>query len=196
MTTNQTYLAIGVAVFVANVLHSEYSENERISSVEHAVLAIADDVQTIKEAVLVDQEPAVIKYSKREFDCLARNIYYEAGIEDRLGKVAVAQVTLNRVKTGYWGSNICKVVYAPAQFSWTKIKSRAWLTNNGPLWEESKQVAAEVLDQGLRIRTLKTSLFYHADYIVKPYWSDGTKRVAHIGQHIFYTQAKGSTLKL
>jgi spore germination cell wall hydrolase CwlJ-like protein len=64
------------------------------------------------------------------------------------------------------------------------------------LWEESKQVAAEVLDQGLRIRTLKTSLFYHADYIVNPYWSDATKRVARIGQHIFYTQAKGSTLKL
>ena len=195
MTVNQTYLAIGIAVFAANVVYVEYSTNDRISSVEHAVLAMADDVQSIKEAVLIDQEPARIKYSKREFDCLARNIYYEAGIEDRLGKVAVAQVTLNRVKTGYWGKSICKVVYSPAQFSWTKVKRRAWMPNIGPSWEESKQVAAEVLDQGVRIRTLKTSLFYHADY-VKPYWRDNSKRVTKVGKHIFYTQAKGSTLKL
>lgn len=195
MASTKSYLAIGVAVFAANVLYSKYSENERISTVEHAVLAIADDVQSIKEAVLIDQDPAVIKYSKQDFDCLARNIYYEAGIEDRLGKVAVAQVTLNRVRTGYWGKSICKVVYAPAQFSWTKIKRRAWMPNIGPSWEESKRVAAEVLDQGLRIRTLKTSLFYHADY-VSPNWRDDSKRVTKVGRHIFYTQAKGSTLKL
>lgn len=195
MTVNQTYLAIGVAVFAANVLYSQYSTNERINSVEHAVIAIADDVQSIKEAVMVEQDPAVIKYSKQDFDCLARNIYYEAGVEDRLGKVAVAQVTLNRVKTGYWGKNICKVVYSPAQFSWTKVKRRAWMPNIGPSWEESKRVAAEVLDQGVRIRTLKTSLFYHADY-VSPNWRDNSKRVTKVGRHIFYTQAKGSTLKL
>lgn len=195
MTVNQTYLAIGVAVFAANVLYSEYSTSERISSVEHAVVSIADDVQNIKEAVMVEQDPTVIKYSKREFDCLARNIYYEAGVEDRLGKVAVAQVTLNRVRTGYWGKNICKVVYSPAQFSWTKVKRRAWMPNIGPSWEESKQVASEVLDQGVRIRTLKTSLFYHADY-VNPNWKDNSKRVTKVGRHIFYTQAKGSTLKL
>lgn len=195
MTVNQTYLAIGVAVFAANVLYSEYSTSERISSVEHAVVAIADDVQNIKEAVMVEQDPAVIKYSKQDFDCLARNIYYEAGIEDRLGKVAVAQVTLNRVKTGYWGKNICKVVYSPAQFSWTKVKRRAWIPNIGPSWEESKRVAAEVLDQGLRIRTLRTSLFYHADY-VSPKWRDDSKRITKVGRHIFYTQAKGSTLHL
>lgn len=195
MTVNQRYLAIGIAVFAANVVYSEYSTNNRISSVEHAVIAIADDVQSIKEAVMVEQDSTAIKYTKRDFDCLARNIYYEAGVEDRLGKVAVAQVTLNRVKTGYWGRNICKVVYSPAQFSWTKVKRRAWMPNIGPSWEESKQVAAEVLDQGLRIRTLKTSLFYHADY-VNPNWRDNSKRVTKVGRHIFYTQAKGSTLKL
>jgi spore germination cell wall hydrolase CwlJ-like protein len=196
MTVNQKYLAVAFAVFVAQTIYVQWTNDERIDRVEHAVLAIAEDVQDIKQAVVIERDHQTIKYSKEEFDCLARNIYYEAGIEDRVGKIAVAQVTLNRLRTGYWGSNICKVVYAPAQFSWTQIKRRAWLTNNGPLWEESQQVATEVLQHGTRITTLKTSLFYHADYIVKPYWSDDTKRAAHIGQHIFYTQAKGSTLKL
>jgi spore germination cell wall hydrolase CwlJ-like protein len=70
------------------------------------------------------------------------------------------------------------------------------LQNTGANWVESRQVAAEVLDQGIRIPTLKTSLFYHADYIKDPYWADHTKRTTKVGRHIFYTQAKGGTLKL
>jgi spore germination cell wall hydrolase CwlJ-like protein len=195
MTVNQKYLAVAIAVFVVQIVYHQWTLDERIYIIEDAVVAIAEDVQDIKQAVVIEQDPTVIKYSKQEFDCLARNIYYEAGVEDRLGKVAVAQVTLNRLRTSYWGKNICKVVYAPSQFSWTKIKHRSYMPNFGPAWEESRQVAAEVLDQGLRIRTLKTSLFYHADY-VKPYWKDDTKRVTKVGRHIFYTQAKGSTLHL
>jgi spore germination cell wall hydrolase CwlJ-like protein len=198
MTVNQKYLAVAFAVFVAQTIYIQLANDERIDRVENTVLAIAEDVQDIKQAIIIERterDTTTIKYSKQDFDCLARNIYYEAGIEDRVGKIAVAQVTLNRLRTGYWGSNICKVVYAPAQFSWTQIKRRAWMPNVGPSWEESQQVAAEVLDKGTRIATLKTSLFYHADY-VSPYWRDGSKRVAHIGQHIFYTQAKGGTLKL
>jgi spore germination cell wall hydrolase CwlJ-like protein len=195
MTLNHRYLAAGVAIFVAQVLYHQWNTDERIAVIEDAVVAIAEDVQDIKQAVIVEQDRAVIKYSKQEFDCLARNIYYEAGIEDKLGKIAVAQVTLNRLRTGYWGRDICKVVYAPAQFSWTRVKRRAWLQNTGANWTESQQVAAEVLDQGIRIPTLKTSLFYHADY-VKPYWKDDSKRTTKVGRHIFYTQAKGGTLKL
>jgi spore germination cell wall hydrolase CwlJ-like protein len=196
MTLNHRYLAAGVAIFVAQVLYHQWITDERIAVIEDAVVAIAEDVQDIKQAVIVEQDRAVIKYSKQEFDCLARNIYYEAGVEDKLGKIAVAQVTLNRLRTGYWGRDICKVVYAPAQFSWTRIKRRAWLQNTGANWDESQQVAAEVLDQGIRIPTLKTSLFYHADYIKDPYWADRTKRTTKVGRHIFYTQAKGGTLKL
>jgi N-acetylmuramoyl-L-alanine amidase len=196
MTVNQKYLAVALGVFVAQAIYVQWTNDQRIDRVEHAVLTIAEDVQDIKQAIVIERDIPTIKYSKQDFDCLARNIYYEAGIEDRVGKIAVAQVTLNRLRTGYWGSNICKVVYAPAQFSWTKVKRRAWMPNVGPSWKESQQVAAEVLDKGTRISTLKTSLFYHADYIVKPYWSDNTKRVAQLGRHIFYTQAKGGTLKL
>ena len=195
MYSTKMYVTLGLVVFVAQTIYVQWTNDERIDRVEHAVLAIAEDVQDIKESVVINRDHAIIKYSKEEFDCLARNIFYEAGVEDRAGKIAVAQVTLNRLRTGYWGNSICKVVYAPAQFSWTKVKRRAWLTNNGPLWEESQQVATEVLQHGTRISILKTSLFYHADY-VSPYWRDNSKRVTQIGQHIFYTQAKGGTLKL
>jgi spore germination cell wall hydrolase CwlJ-like protein len=126
---------------------------------------------------------------------MARNIYYEAGTESYTGKLAVAQVTLNRVKTGYWGKSICNVVYAKQQFSWTKVPKRAWMALKGNAWADSLQAANQVLSYGVRVKPLKTALFYHADY-VNPNWKDKDKRIAKIGAHIFYTQAKGSTLKL
>jgi spore germination cell wall hydrolase CwlJ-like protein len=133
-----------------------------------------------------------IKLSKKELDCLARNVFYEAGTEEPVGKIAVAQTTLNRVKTGYWGHSICDVVYAPKQFSWTD-DSRANEEPSGKLWFETKLIVSSVIDNGLRIKQLKTALFYHADY-VDPNWKDNSKRVAQYGTHIFYSGGKDSWL--
>lgn len=47
---------------------------------------------------------------EKELLCLARNIYYEAGYESFEGKVAVAQVTINRSENGRFPSTICEVV--------------------------------------------------------------------------------------
>ena len=47
----------------------------------------------------------------RQLDCLTRNIYWEAASEPFEGKVAVAQVTLNRVESGRFASTVFGVVY-------------------------------------------------------------------------------------
>ena len=66
-----------------------------------------------------------VKATNAELLCLAKNIYYEARGEPMHGKIAVAQVTLNRVthRTEFQ-SSICGVVYAKHQFSWTMEKHR------------------------------------------------------------------------
>ena len=51
-----------------------------------------------------------INISSKDVDCLAKNIYYEAGSEPEEGKVAVAMVTINRVRDGRFGKSICSVV--------------------------------------------------------------------------------------
>ena len=51
-----------------------------------------------------------INITSKDRDCLARNIYYEAGSEPEEGKVAVAMVTINRVRDGRFGKTICSVV--------------------------------------------------------------------------------------
>lgn len=128
---------------------------------------------------------------ERQLACLARNIYYEAGGEPFEGKVAVAQVTLNRARDGRFPNDICRVIYEKSpvmdkvicQFSWTcngvtKIKPA-----NGREFEESMTVAKKVLLENFRLPALENALFFHADYI-NPGWK--RTKVAHIGRHIFY----------
>ena len=43
--------------------------------------------------------------------CLAKNIYFEAGNQPLAGKVAVAQVVLNRMEHSAYGDTVCDVVY-------------------------------------------------------------------------------------
>lgn len=149
-------------------------------------------IQTHATMEPVFEQVKPVKLTKKELDCLARNVFYEAGTEEPVGKIAVAQTTLNRVKVGYWGHNICDVVYAPKQFSWTR-DSRAHEQPKGQLWEETKMAVSTVIDNGMRIKQLKTALFYHADY-VDPKWRDNNKRIAQYGTHIFYTGGKDSWL--
>ena len=129
---------------------------------------------------------------QKQLDCLARNIYYEAGSEPFEGKVAVAQVTINRTESATFPSDICKVVYQKnvvyekvlCQFSWyCQNPNGAIKPMNGPVYTESMEVAKKVLLEGFRLPSIKKALYFHGDYI-QPGWNK--KPVAKIGRHIFY----------
>lgn len=132
-----------------------------------------------------------MKSRLNELECLTRNIYYEAGTEPFEGKVAVAQVTLNRVKTGIFPNSICGVVYQKnkfyekvvCQFSWYCESPSKLRHVNKELYDESEEVAKKVLFENYRIRSLEQAIYYHADY-VHPGWK--RERITKIGHHIFY----------
>ena len=123
-------------------------------------------------------------------DCLAMNIYREAGNESFEGKVAVAQVTLNRVDNPNFPKDICSVVYQKniimekviCQFSWYCLPNKKQIPNT-QAYLESYAVAKKVLLEGFRLEILKDALYFHAVY-VNPIWPH--TRVAKIGNHIFY----------
>ena len=127
----------------------------------------------------------------KQLECLARNIYYEAGGEPFEGKVAVAQVTINRAESGKFPDDICRVVYQKnvvydkvlCQFSWycqgpSKVPPR-----HVAAFKESEIVAKQVLLEGFRLPSLKDALYFHATHI-NPQWKK--EKVAVIGGHIFY----------
>jgi spore germination cell wall hydrolase CwlJ-like protein len=125
-----------------------------------------------------------IQYASRiEINCLAKNIYHEARGESLHGQIAVAQVTVNRVASGKFQNNICNVVYADRQFSWTIGRSKK--IKDAKAWEASVAVATAVLTKSIHLPDFK-ALYFHTKQ-VKPRWKYGKRVVAVIGNHIFYS---------
>jgi hypothetical protein len=152
---------------------------------------LSDRIDTIEDVIIKTKHR--LDYTNHDVECLAKNIYYEAGNQSDLGKYAVATVTLNRLKTEYWGKSVCKVVYARAQFSWTLRKKLQ--KPNPELYNRSREIAVASL-KGERVKSLQRSLLYHADYIKDPHWADPQERITKIGAHIFYKRGKNSTLEI
>jgi len=113
-----------------------------------------------------------------EVTCLAANIYAEARGESRKGQLAVAQVTLNRVKSSKWPNSICKTVFQKKQFSWTNITKR--LTYD----EKSMNIAYEAIYMQHELSNFEAT-HYHTD-AVKPGWRLRLEKLGKIGAHIFY----------
>jgi spore germination cell wall hydrolase CwlJ-like protein len=144
------------------------------------------------------QEVVSIKTRERQLECLAMNIYREAGYESFEGKVAVAQVTLNRVAHPDFPKDICGVIYQKTpvmdkivcQFSWYCDSATKARPVNPAAYKESYEVAKKVLLEEFRLSVLKEALYYHADY-VNPRWN--LDKIGKIGTHIFYKpKEKGS----
>lgn len=76
----------------------------------------------------------------KQLECLARNIFYEAGGESEEGKVAVAMVTLNRVEDGRFGKDVCSVVKQRTYFSNVRTVTRQVKTLLGYRTEEQQVV--------------------------------------------------------
>jgi spore germination cell wall hydrolase CwlJ-like protein len=160
-----------------------------MSGVEKDVEVLKQEVREVKKEVALIKTAQHVKLTAAEQDCLAKNIFHEAGVEPYAGKIAVAQVTHNRLKSGKWGKDLCKVVYAKAQFSWTLQKKKRAAKPKGQLWAASVKAAKEFA-QGTRVTHVDNSQFYHTDYIATPKWADPDKELIRVGQHIFYSNAK------
>jgi spore germination cell wall hydrolase CwlJ-like protein len=132
----------------------------------------------------------------KQVECLAKNIYYESAHESYEGKLAVAQVTMNRVNSPQYPKDICSVVYQKTtdqnlrtvcQFSWTCMVKEL-VVKDKYAWEESVMIAKRALTEPFLHDTIAetNALYYHAVY-VKPGWNK-TKVVKQIGNHIFYSK--------
>lgn len=127
------------------------------------------------------------------FLCLAMAIYYEASGEPLQGKIAVANVVVNRVESDCFPMTVCGVVRQYKQFSfyWDGKKEQPPRNFNSielKAWEESKLVAGAFLAEGgdgTNIADMtKGAEHYAADYVNKD-WMAGLQGLT-IGKHVFY----------
>jgi spore germination cell wall hydrolase CwlJ-like protein len=129
----------------------------------------------------------------KQLACLTSNIYHEAGNEPFEGKVGVAQVTLNRVANGNFGTGVCGVIYQRnvvyqkviCQFSWVCMSVAREKPLHTASYLESEEVAKKVLLENFRLPSLTNAMYYHADYI-NPGWN--LPKITQIGRHIYYAE--------
>ncbi|CAB5220555.1 spore_SleB, spore cortex-lytic enzyme [uncultured Caudovirales phage] len=128
------------------------------------------------------------KEARKEIDCLADNVYHEAGYETEQGRMAVAFVTLNRLQDPRFPKDICSVVKQKTnytcQFTWFcehKVTDR-----QKHQYELSREAALYVYANYEKLKDItKGALYYHADY-VNPKWK--LQKTVTIGRHIFYRE--------
>jgi spore germination cell wall hydrolase CwlJ-like protein len=157
-----------------------------ISCVKHAMDYRVKAFQTNPEVIATSALEI-----KKQLQCLSRNIYWEAASEPFEGKVAVAQVTMNRMQSGKFPDTVCGVVYQKTSFYNKVVCQFSWFCETNhytkpvypKYYQESEEVARMVMLEGFRLSNLKNALYYHADY-VNPKWNK--EKVTQIGRHIFY----------
>ena len=141
-----------------------------------------------------------------EIDCMARNIYFEARSLGTAGKMAVAQVTMNRVANERFPSTICDVVYEGrhyfnsrlkafvpyrnrCQFSWYCDGKSDAITDErkfSKILEFTKYFVNDYYHKD-HIDITDGALFYHAEWMEKyPKWSKTKRKISQIDLHIFY----------
>lgn len=137
--------------------------------------------------ILTNPEIEKVEYIKtgKEINCLAENIYFEARGESQLGQMAVAWVTLNRVKNPSFPDTICEVVWQQGQFSWTN-DGKTDHPENGADWADAQELAWQVYHAyGEQFDPTDGAIMFHATH-VKPQWQDSFQKTSRIDGHIFY----------
>ena len=110
-------------------------------------------------------------------------VYFEARGEPLLGKIAVAQVILNRAEKRK--ISVKEVIFQPYQFSWVVQGKRIPPINDWSAFLRCCYAVKKALDERLEGKTLDHADHYHADYVA-PSWAKEMKVIKQIGRHIFY----------
>jgi len=132
------------------------------------------------------------KKDKRELRCLAQNVYFEARGERTAGQLAVAMVTMNRVKSRRFPNSVCKVVWQKRQFSWTH-DGKSDRPRDEKSWKLAKEIAEFIYYKydTLKVRSngaldiTRGALHYYAPSMADPVWAKSKEVSRQIGGHVF-----------
>ena len=131
------------------------------------------------DAAVAAQDAAIADEAVR---CLAGAIYFEAKGEPLSGQLAVADVIINRTKSGRFPGEICGVVKQRGQFSFVRGGSIP-AVDSGRAGYRTAVAVAKVALRAAWGSPASDALFFHARQVA-PGW--GLTKVAAIGNHIFY----------
>jgi spore germination cell wall hydrolase CwlJ-like protein len=127
---------------------------------------------------------AAVQTNGAEEDCLANAVYFEARGESLEGQLAVAEVVMNRARSGRYPTTWCGVVVQRSQFSFVRAGIIPAANRDSNAWRRAVAIA-RIAQAGTTRMLAPNVLWYHANY-VSPSWGRRLARSSVIGAHIFY----------
>lgn len=118
----------------------------------------------------------------KELRCMTEAVYREAGSEPMRGRYAVAQVIMNRMRSGRFPTSVCGVVHQKGQFTFPKGLGPKKGYGEDRLWSEAKEIAASVMTGNVR-HIAEEILYFRSSRMRKP---AGLRLMESIGGHAFY----------
>ena len=116
-----------------------------------------------------------------DLSCMAGAVYFEAKGEPLSGQLAVAEVILNRARSGRFPKSICSVVKQPGQFSFVR-RGRIPVIAGNQAYRTAVAVARVAMTDAWD-SPAADAMYFHARR-VSPGWH--RIKVAAIGNHVFY----------
>ncbi|MBE3589664.1 MAG: cell wall hydrolase [Firmicutes bacterium] len=130
------------------------------------------------EASAAAERRPVVPVTPAERELLAHLVHAEAGNQPLSGRIAVAAVVLNRVKSGRFGRTVADVIYAPGEF---ESVGNYYFTSDPPTAEDREAVALAL--QGVD-PSRGALYFFEPSKTWSPFlWSQ--RLTARIGAHFF-----------
>lgn len=135
----------------------------------------------------------------KQLQCMAKNIFYEAGSESISGQAAVARVVLNRVTHGF-AKTPCAVIYQSTTVNESKVCQFSWVcegkgepNKNSHKYKVAQQVAYDVMVHDKYKEVVPKSVLFFHNLSVAPVWPYA--EALTIGNHVFYSRVKKKTIQ-
>lgn len=148
-----------------------------VAAVEQIAPAEEAEFDTLAQAVAAQDSAA----ADEALQCLAGAIYFESKGEPLTGQLAVAEVIINRAKSGRFPADVCAVVKQRGQFSFVR-GGQIPTINGGAAYRTAIAVAKVALADAWNSPAEKALYFNTPDR--RP--SVRAIKVASIGNHVFY----------
>lgn len=118
------------------------------------------------------------------YDCLVCNCYHESRGEPQEGKIAVAKTVLSRAQSRSYPNTLCKVVYQPWQFSWTRDRYSNQISTRNSIDRRSLQdcrnAANTAIDEGAN-----GLIYFFNPRIASPAWARRVTSCGKVAHHVF-----------
>lgn len=138
----------------------------------------------ISQVDLIPEATDLQDADRREFLCMALNLYHESRGENRSGQLAVSHVVLNRMESGRFPGSVCAVVWQRGQFSWTTRPVGGIIPRERGAWIASQNLAMEILHGNTVDPTSGATHFYNVR-LARPDWAGRGRSTWRHGVHAF-----------